>query len=147
MRRFSITVLVLAAAAALLAGCGEDKEAFRVNKFNPAEEKLEAERSALSQVLRTVRLKSKSDEKRMNAQIDKIAKAAADVAKLEPPNSVHGLFIAYNSANLELIAQLREFAKTLREGKKKKLDTLAEDAQESAGKVHRAEQALREALS
>ena len=147
MRR---TALLLALAASLLlAACGQSaEERFRTNDLRPLTHQMEQRQNELAAVLESARIGNRRDARAVRNAVQDIAATADRLAALQPPSSARDAFTRYTTANSHLLRALRGFARAMRSSSlESRLSAASTDAQDAAGEVRRAENALDAALT
>lgn len=109
------TWVVALAALVALAGCTDEREAFR-DDLSLLEERAEEQRSVISGLLRSLRLGSREDARAVRAQAAKLSSTHEEIAALDPPDDYEEPFAAYVSANRAVVSGLRRFAAELERG-------------------------------
>jgi hypothetical protein len=110
------TLLVVVAALATLAGCGDDEaEEFRQD-LRPLEQRAEEQQSVTSGLLRSVRLGSRADARELRAQAAQLSATYDEIAEVEPPDDYAEPFAEYVSANHSAVRDLRKLAAELEGG-------------------------------
>lgn len=107
--------MVALAALAVLAGCGDELEEFR-DDLRPLEERAEEQRTATSGLLRSARLGSRADARRVRAEAAKLSATYEEIAAIEPPDEYSEPFADYVHANRATVRDLRGFATELESG-------------------------------
>jgi hypothetical protein len=148
-RRLCLRAAVVAVgclvAAAGASGCQSAEESF-ARHVHPLQRQLSERKAQLGATLRQARRHDRATSQLLAREIDAIDQADAVLAKLSAPGAAKAPFAAYNSANAGLVAALRAFANVLASGSKAQLTPAGEQAQEAAGAVQRADDALQAAL-
>jgi hypothetical protein len=126
-------------------GCQSAEEKF-ARKLHPLQRDLNQRKAQLGATLRQARMHDKRTSQVVAQEINAIDQADASIAKLHSPGGAQAPFAAYNSANAGLVASLRAFANVLASGSKAQLNSAGQQAQEAAGAVQRADDALQAAV-
>jgi hypothetical protein len=98
-----------------LAGCTDELEEFR-DDLRPLEQRAEQQQSAISGLLRSLRLGSRADARSVSAQTAELSATYNEIAALEPPADYAEPFAAYVRANSAVVRELRGFAEELEAG-------------------------------
>jgi hypothetical protein len=135
--------LALGLVALTLAGCGPSAEVrFRDQKLAPVQRAVEQQKAQLSGLLNVARLGHKRDAQAVAAQVAVLGRTIDRMAALDPPGSVATAFRRFVVANRRLVVSLRHFAVRLGGHSNARLNAQAAAAQQAAGAVARARDAL-----
>ena len=128
-----------------LAGCESATERF-ARQLHALQRDVTNERAQLAATLRTVRLRRAGDAQLLSREIDALSATLTQIASLKPPSQATAAFASYNAAYAQLVAHLKRFADALRLGKRRALTLIGQAAQDAAGAVQRADDALQSEL-
>lgn len=141
--RAGLPWIVAGIAAVGLAGCGPSaEERFRDKQLAPVQRLVEQDKAQISGRLNVARMGHKADAKAVATLVAQLDRGVARMASLSPPASVAPAFHRYVVANRSLVASLRRFAVRLGGHSRAKLDQQASAAQQAAGDIARARDAL-----
>jgi hypothetical protein len=101
--------VILAALSLSLAGCGNEKRDFRVDKLEPLIQRVRAQRAELASALRLAQPHRARDAEILRSQVARLAAAMRQVAVLVPPDGTERQFQRYTRANAALLASLSRF--------------------------------------
>ena len=130
----------------VVAGCGNEKEQFRVDKLNPAIRQVGDERSALADLLRTSEPNRAADARALRAQLGRLRIAMRRLAALHPPGGVGDDFRRYTRANDALLASLAHFVDVFADGNAARRSDAAARTQRMLGRAQRAQVELQHRL-
>jgi hypothetical protein len=132
------------AVAAAMAGCGGPgpEESFTKQKLRPVQQRIEQEKAELSAQLQVVRLGRGRDAATIGALVDRLERSVNAMGNLSAPSSLESLFHRYVIAHRHLIAALRRFGRLLAGHSESALNREAGNAQQAAGEIARARDAL-----
>jgi ribosomal protein L16 Arg81 hydroxylase len=135
-------------AAMVAAGCGgpSAEEQFSKDKLRPAQQRIEQQKSQLSAQLQVVHLGRKRDAQVIGDMVERLRAAVNALARLKPPASLDQRFHKYVVAHRHLVAALQRFARLLAGTDESALNREADKAQNAAGEVARARDALDEKI-
>ena len=128
-------------------GCGRgDGEAFREDSLRPLQERLARERARVAATLRVVRRGNARDARALGEDVEALAATVRRIGGLVPPGEARDEFGAYVDALGDLIGELRELERPLRQGDGAVLTSVSAQIQDASGAVQERTDALEQAL-
>jgi hypothetical protein len=138
--------IVLAAAALVASGCGNERRDFRVEQLNPRIVELGERRAELAALLRTARPRRKRDVAALREQLDRVEATMRSIATLDPPDGTEDRLRRYARANTTLLRALSRFIDAFASADATRQERAAAEVQAAVTATDRAKRRLQLAL-